>query len=212
MKNSGILICRSAAGMSALCIVITFMACSPGIVTPLYQDAEFTKVPVAESVYLMPVIDLRVDKSKNLRLDDNAFKHLSPAFEKKGFRPLRVVKDRKLVESMMEDDFTQPDSSYLATLGPAEARWLFFPLLHDFKSKLTFGSTANAEISGYIIDKKRGRIVWRHKGIGQAGQGGLIGMAMKGMVGEEAVNSALHSLAAAIPKNAVPAGKVVAKK
>ncbi len=211
MKNSNHSICSITAVLSALCLFLCFTSCTPGYVAPLYQDAEFAKMRLAEPIYLLPFVDLRVDKTKNLNLDDNAMRRLSPSFEKKGYGPLKAVKDRKWVESLVEDDFTHPDSSFLAVLGPEKAHYLFCPVLHDFKSKLTFGSTANAEVSGYIVDKKRGKIVWRHKGIGQAGQGGLMGMAMKGIVEEEAVNNALLSLSVAIPQNGVPQ-KVVAKK
>lgn len=188
-----------SAAAAALYLMLSCSACTPRVITPLYQDAEFAATHITEPVYLMPVVDLRLDKTKNLHLDDNARKWLSPGFEKKGYGRPRLVADRKMVEFLMEDDFTQPDSGLLATLGPSDARWLFCPVLHDFKSKITFGSTANVEISGYIVDKKRGKIVWRHKGIGQAGQGGLIGMAMKGMVEEEALDSALLTLLSAVP-------------
>lgn len=203
MKNSiNLTTYNLSTVLATLCFVLTFTACSPTITKPLFQDPEFVKLRVTESIYLMPVLDLRVDKTKNLKLDDNALRQLLPIFEKRGYAPLQPIKDQKFVESLVEDDFTNPDSTFLSALGPVEARWLFCPILHDYQSKITFGSTANAEISGYLIDKKRGVIVWRNKGIGQAGEGGLLGMAMKGLVAEEAVNSALRSLALAIPNNA----------
>ncbi|MBC7776680.1 MAG: hypothetical protein H7246_14700 [Phycisphaerae bacterium] len=211
MKNSNFSICSITAALSALCVILSFIACAPRNVTPLYLEAEFSKTRIAEPIYLLSFVDLRVDKAKNLNLDDNAMRRLSPSFEKKGYGPLKAMKDRKWVESVVEDDFTHPDSSFLAVLGPEKAHYLFCPVLHDFKSKLTFGSTANAEVSGYIVDKKRGKIVWKHKGLGQAGQGGLMGMAMKGLVEEEAVNTALLSLSVAIPQNGIPK-TVVAKK
>ncbi|TNE57490.1 MAG: hypothetical protein EP344_11085 [Bacteroidetes bacterium] len=201
MKNAMLLACRIPAALAALYLAFTFTACTPRMVPPLFVDETFAKTPVTEPIYLLPVVDLRVDKSKDLKLNDNALKRLSPTFEKRGYGALRPLTDRALVESLIEDDFTHPDPEILSSLGPENSRWLFCPLLHDLKSKITFGSTANAEISGYLIDKERGTIVWRHKGVGQAGQGGVLGMAMKGVIEEEAVNSAFLSLAAAVPQN-----------
>ena len=71
--------------------------------------------------------------------------------------------------------------------------------LVDVKSKLTFGSTGNAEVAGVMYDKESGTITWRDKGIGQVGQGGLIGMAFKGMMANSAISAALHNLLSSFP-------------
>ena len=71
--------------------------------------------------------------------------------------------------------------------------------LDDLASKITFGSTGNAEVSGFLFDKEKGELVWAGKGVGQAGQGGLMGMTMVGMMKGEAIGSALYNLLSGIP-------------
>jgi hypothetical protein len=89
-------------------------------------------------------------------------------------------------------------------LGPAEARWVMVVSLGDVTSKVTFGSTGNAEVSGYVYDKQDGKLIWKEKGVGQAGQGGLVGMMMKGMMKSAALNSAIDNLMRSVPKRPKP--------
>ena len=72
--------------------------------------------------------------------------------------------------------------------------------LDDVTSRMTFGSTGNAELSGYLYDKQDGKLVWQDKGIGQAGQGGLAGMMLKGTMKGQALNIATGNLMRSVPK------------
>jgi hypothetical protein len=36
---------------------------------------------------------------------------------------------------------------------------------------MVFGSTGNAELSGGLLDKESSELIWKGKGVGQAGQG-----------------------------------------
>jgi len=73
-------------------------------------------------------------------------------------------------------------------------------LLIDVNTKLTFGSTGTAEVAGFLYDVESEKMIWRDKGIGKAGQGGLVGMLMKGMMDEQAISMANYNLVASIPK------------
>jgi hypothetical protein len=73
-------------------------------------------------------------------------------------------------------------------------------MLVDVATKLTFGSTGNAEVAGFLYNKEAGTIVWRDKGIGQVGQAGLMFMLMKGAMAGSAIDVAMNSLLSSIPK------------
>jgi hypothetical protein len=44
-------------------------------------------------------------------------------------------------------------------------------------------------------------MIWKDKGIGKTGQGGLIGMAMVSGMADQAIRMALRDLLASIPEN-----------
>ena len=103
-----------------------------------------------------------------------------------------------------EEDLQGATAAFVKKLGPADARWVMVVCLDDVASKITFGSTGNAEVSGFLFDKESGELLWSGKGVGQAGQGGLIGMGMKGMMKGEALDAALANLIARLPKRPKP--------
>lgn len=103
-----------------------------------------------------------------------------------------------------EEDLQSALPAYIKKLGPANARWVMVICLQDVASRITFGSTGNAEVSGYLFDKNRGELVWQGKGVGQAGQGGLAGMAMKGLMNSAALDSAVYNLFGGIPNRPKP--------
>ena len=73
--------------------------------------------------------------------------------------------------------FTMPDAP----------EWLLIMALIDSNSRLTFGSTGNAEVAGFLVDQQCHQLIWRNRKVQQTGQGGLIGMTMKGMMEEGAI-------------------------
>jgi len=89
-------------------------------------------------------------------------------------------------------------------LGPADARWVMVVCLRDVMSKMARtgifpGSAGNAEMSGYLFDKESGELIWKGKAVGQSGQGGLLGVAIKGTMKGAALNAALSSLFSSMP-------------
>jgi hypothetical protein len=90
--------------------------------------------------------------------------------------------------------------TWIGELKPDDARLILVIELIDVQTKTTFGSTGNAEVAGYLFDKDSKKMIWHDKGIGQVGQGGLMGMAMKAGMDEDAIRMALASLMSSIPK------------
>ena len=168
----------------------------------VYQLPGFepTKVDV---ITILPVADLRVDKNDKVSIDDvNSWmsNSLEKDLKKKGYK-VNVISDRSLVANLSEDDLKGKDLDWLKRgLAPGYSKWIFIAGLNDVMSRLTFGSTGNAEVSGYFYDLESGVLVWHDKGVGKTGQGGLIGMAMKGMMSHDAVVYATMNLMASFPK------------
>ena len=100
---------------------------------------------------------------------------------------------------LVEEDLQNAKPDWARKLGPPEARWVMVVCLGDVISKMTFGSTGNAEVSGYLFDKETGETLWKGHGVGQAGQGGLAGMMIKGAMKSAALEAAVHNLIGSMP-------------
>jgi hypothetical protein len=187
-------------------LIISVLLILGGCATPYkladYQ-AETLDSRIVNEIAILPVLDLRADKSKSLNLDEWVHKMSKQRMKKRGYE-IVVYGDRGLIRSLQNipqrDILDQTINNY--ELDGA-SRWIMIMCLEDSYSKLTFGSTGNAEMSAYFIDQEKHELLWKHKAVGQIGQGGLIGMAMKGVMERSAIEVATTKIVNSFP----PKGK-----
>ena len=174
-------------------------ACASGPVElpPDYLSTSFDAGAV-DRVHLLPALDHRIDKSKELKLDDWLAEPARRTLAERGYSAV-VMEDRALVEHITRDDLEAPDANWVGSLGPPSGRWIMLLVLEDSVAKTTFGSSGSAEMTGYLFDRQNGILVWKNKETGQFGQGGLIGMAMKGMMERSAIEMAAMQLFQGLP-------------
>jgi len=169
---------------------------------PIFLSSTFGQEKI-ERIHVLPVVDLRFNKEPELpKLDEWILDEVKDRLERKEYT-FTIVSDTSFVDNITEEDLQAVDAEWVKNLGPSGSRWVMLIALLDAKSKLTFGSTGNAEVSGYLFDKKNGSIVWRDKGIGKVGQGGLLGMVLKGMMIRDAIRKATSDLMNGFPKNEI---------
>lgn len=185
------------AKLFTILLIALLTGCAVPLKDAIYRDPGLSPDKVGD-IQLLPPIDLRLEKTQTVDLNDSLRDPGMKMMQKKGYK---VTLNEELGDVMpiIEDDLRSNDPKWISRLGPSDQRWVMVLALMDLKSKVTFGSTGNAEVSGYLYDKEKGVIVWRDKGIGQAGQGGLIGMAMVGMMAGQALNIAMNNLMASVP-------------
>lgn len=149
-------------------------------------------------VHLLPTIDARPDKALTLN-PKGVQQKVARSLTSKRYQVVTLAESQAEAAITLED-LNEANSSWLSALGPTEAEWVMLVAVEDLSRKLTFGSTGNAEVRLCIVDKKAGEIVWRDKALGQAGQGGLIGMMMISMMEDEALGNAVNQLTWKFPK------------
>lgn len=149
-------------------------------------------------IVVLPVVDARAGKKDKVSLESLR----KAAINNLHHKNYDVVSsnDEGAVGDIADEDLNGARPGWVKKLGPSDARWVLVVGLDDAHSKITFGSTGNAEVEGFLFDKQQGTVVWKGTGVGQAGQGGLMGMAMKGMMRGAALDSAMFNLLSGIPK------------
>ncbi len=126
-------------------------------------------------------------------------KGLLKGLERRGIQAVAPAAEA-VAPKLEEDDLKESSPESVRAVGPADERLVLVVFLTDWSSKITFGSTCTVEVSGYLLDKRTGRVVWHAKGNGKAGQGGLIGMAMKRASDHDAIAFAVANLMAQFPR------------
>jgi hypothetical protein len=193
MKNR--IVCLLSSGGALVCL-LGWSGCAAPQKKPVFQAAGFSAGQV-NHITVLPVADLRPDKSVGLNVNRVALGMAKGALKQKKYK-FTCHKDERQVASLKEEDLEKPDSVWIKTLEPAAARWVMILAVNDLVRKVTFGTTGNAEVSAYLFDKQSAACVWHDKGLGQSGQGGLIGYAMPSAT--TALQLATHNALAGLPK------------
>lgn len=160
------------------------------------------KIMAIQNISVLPVVDARAGEKASVnmvKLQGSVVKGLT-----RKHYPVSAANTSGDAGQIAVEDLENPQASYVKKLGPTSDRWVMVVLLDDIHSKIVFGSTGNAELDGYLFDKDSGELLWKAKGVGQAGQGGLIGMSMKGMMKSAALDAAVRSLLNSMPNRPKP--------
>jgi len=187
---------KKLLGFVLLLIIVLVAGCTAQLKPAILRDAAFQESPPSE-ITLLPAIDVRLDKEIEVDIQKQIRDAAKGLLEKKGY-VVRMTNDLNATADITEDDIKSGLADWIRQL-PSDDRWVMILMLVDVRTKLTFGSTGNAEVGGALFDKVNAKTIWRDKGIGKTGQGGLIGMALKGMMDEQAIAMALGNLMASIP-------------
>lgn len=172
---------------------------------PVYVDPGF-RFQEVDTIYLLPAVDLTVNKDKNPEARLQQVDCATPyPLKKRGYAtvPEKVrckEPNHPTRMTVTEDDLKQPEEAWIRKLGPENARWVLVLALEDASSHMTFGSTGKAIVMGTLFDRQNGKLVWRAVGTGNQGQGGLIGIAAKGLMTDMAIDDAVQNLCAMIDK------------
>ena len=171
--------------------------CVSAVKPPTVMVASFHASAIDQLVVL-PVVDHRIDTSSGLDLDGLVLPLAERQLTDKYYLHT-IVRDRAMIQQITPAVLESPSRDWVSTLGPSGSRWILLLVLEDSSSSFSFGSTGNAEMSGYLFDKEQRTVVWRNKELSRVGQGGLIGMAMKGMMEHTAVRVATNEMFRALP-------------
>lgn len=149
-------------------------------------------------IVVLPPVDSRIGRDADIDLETQVRRAGTDALQGRGYDVALGEAPQDLGE-IIDEDLKNADPIWIKRLAPPGLRWIMVLELIEVTSQLTFGSTGNAEVAGYLFDAEQGRLVWRDKGIGQVGQGGLIGMALIAQMDDAALSVAMRNLVASLP-------------
>ncbi len=159
------------------------------------------RITAITNIVVLPVVDARAGKKASVNLD-SLRNSVVKTLDRKHY-PAAAGAAAPGAEIAIEDA-QAASPAFIKNLGTPDQRWVFLVFLNDVVSKVTFGSTGNAQMSGFLFDKQDAQLIWSANGVGQAGQGGLIGIGFKAMMKGEAINAAIMNLLAQLPNRPKP--------
>ncbi|MFQ5992743.1 MAG: hypothetical protein ACE5NA_09945, partial [Nitrospiraceae bacterium] len=163
--------------------------------TPIYLDPSFRPMDV-QTITVLPAQDSREDHQ--VQLDETDLQKL-----------VAQVLDRILQEKhyqvtfssklLAKQCFETEDSASVAgpcvrTLKSQKATWVLLVFLEDLQKRTASGSGVSAKFSGLLVDTANGKVVWRDFGYKRMGQGGMVGIAMSGLLDTTVLNESVKDL------------------
>lgn len=181
--------------------------CLSGCTAPTKQaiqmDPAFQE-RVGTTLYVLPVIDARKDTSAKFNMESDIRKPVARRLRKKGYE-VELLSNLGVGEGTPSAAVAEMSQEELCALGPQEAPSVLVLYLDDASSKyVVMGYTFKVEMTGLLLDKQRKMVLWKDRGIGTQGQGGLISGLMAPSVRSGALSSAVGGMLMSFPKKAKP--------
>lgn len=166
---------------------------------PIKLDPAFEEKNV-RTIALLPVVDRRRDRSIEIDLEYEINARATKQLTRRGYNVLQVPVSL-LDEAGNFDAILDMESTYLATLGPAEADAVMAIYVDDvFSSYKVFSYVFKIDVLGTLVDKRDGTELWRDKGIGNFGQAGLISGITSGLNRNSALDGCVLAMLQGLPK------------
>jgi len=140
--------------------------CKAPFTQPKFMSPAFN-ISEIDIVYVMPPLEFSSQSMK--LLDQDIWKAAKIRLREKGYRFI-CLQDKSLVYDIKREEFSKPNSTVFANIGPPEARWLLFFVWYE-NLELTGFTMKNGqiarreytpafELSAYLFDRSKGELIW----------------------------------------------------
>lgn len=180
----------------ALTVIVTGCVTTPKV--PIHLDPAFSERQI-DSITLLPVVDVRKDKSFDIDMS-KIRDRIRRILEKRGYM-VSAPSAFAAEAQPTPDEISEMSVAELSELGSPSSKALLFIFLEDISSSyVVLGYTFKIEASASLIDKESRSLLWRDKGIGTSGQGGLISGLMQGLNRSEAISICINTMLESFPR------------
>ena len=162
---------------------------------PITLDTSFSEMGIT-TISLLPVVDRRPDKSYDIDFDKDIREKVKEILEKKGYS---VEIEDTFSAEIDNEELAEMDVADLASLGPEDARAVLLIYIEDILSKyVVMAYTFKIEATASLISKEKQVELWRDKGIGKSGQGGLVSI-VPALFGPAGINDCINDMLDSFP-------------
>jgi hypothetical protein len=193
------------AALALLAAILALPACGPGTRPPLFWAQRLQPHDVGQ-VIVVTANDDRIDRSVAVNLDTQLRDQTVTWMRERGWEAT-AGELPAAADDLRLDELADANPATIRRLTIRGGRWVMVVGLVDVTTALTFGSTGNAEVAGYLFDTETEALLWRDRGVGQVGVAGLLGMAMVAYMDEEAIHAAVKKLIAGLPPREAPTAR-----
>ncbi|HUU46830.1 MAG TPA: hypothetical protein VM118_13960 [Acidobacteriota bacterium] len=189
-----------AVSLIGLVSAAMLIQCAAGTKTakiPIFADPGLFTLNI-RTVTLLPVIDQRIDKSHGINLEADIGNKVEKELIKKRLTVIRAGAFSDTLD-ISNDEVAEMEPRELAILGSSETQYMLVVYLNDASGKTALGYSFKIETTAILLNRQAANMLWKDKGVGSQGQGGLYGCLISGMVRGDAIRGCVAGMLASFP-------------
>ena len=187
--------------------VFFFNACA----TPqkaIYLTPSFDQKNV-DLITILPIVDARAQRWFEIKESDLQ-QIVYPAVEgilvQKGYS-VKYSDDVSGIQCLKFGRASKLTSECLQKVGPPDSRWVLVLFLNDLRMRTAYGGAVSTKMSGILIDRTEGLMLWRDLEYAGLSQRELAGKNMDTYLGKDVIHNCSLKLIGSLPqKGANPKG------
>ena len=167
---------------------------------PMYLAPSFKLFDI-QTITILPVLDSRAKggtEIEQFELQEVVNPIVEADLKKKGY-DIEYSNEFGGDQCLATDDSMNLATECIRSLGPQNSTWVLVIFLEDFQRRKAFGSGVTVRMSGVLLDKSQGLALWRDQTHAGRGRGGLVGMAMDGLLDKEVMQECTRNLFSSLP-------------
>lgn len=139
---------------------------------PLYSINEPNVISRIEQITMLPVADIRKDKSSNKT--DAIYKQLTIELANKGY-VLRKADQFSTNRQIHPEEIEEMSVKEMAILGPSDSDYILICFLEDMEdTRAVIVNMSKVQVSAVLVDKRNKRYLWKDRAEVSIGKLGLV--------------------------------------
>ena len=166
----------------------------------IYLAPSFGEVNV-DHITLLPIVDSRTQRQFDI--DESKLQQiLNPVIERnlnnKGYS-MEYSDELGRVQCLKFGHSTNLEPDCLRNVGPPNSRWVLVLFLQDFQMHTPYGGAVSAKMSGILLDRSEGLLLWRDLEFAGLSQRELVGENRKTLISHDVLQICTQKLISSLP-------------
>lgn len=155
-----------------------------------------------DTITLLPIVDSRTQRK--FEIDESQLQQVvNPVVEEdlnqKGYT-MKYSDEMGRVECLKFGHSSNLEPDCLRNVGPSNSRWIIVLFLQDFQMRSPYGGAVSAKMSGVLIDRSEGLMLWRDLEYAGFSQRELVGENRNTLIANDVIQICTRKLIASLPK------------
>ena len=168
----------------------------------IYLAPSFEQLKI-DTITILPIVDARTQRKFEIdesELQKIVYPVVETGLNEKGYT-MEYSDEIGRIQCLKFGHSTNLESDCLRNVGPPNSRWVLVIFLQDFQMRTPYGGAVSAKMSGVLLDRSVGLMLWRDLEYAGLSQRELVGENRNTLIANDVIQLCTGKLIASLPKN-----------